>query len=324
MINQDTFSILKNNAHLLKNNLHGIEREALRVDSDGVIAQTPHPKPLGSALTHPYITTDYSEALLEFVTPTFHSIDECLTFMRQIHQFTMDNMHDKELLWMSSMPCITPNNDCVPIAKYGSSNVAKMKEIYRRGLGIRYGRPMQTISGIHYNFSFSDELMTLISGQQKQSISDSYLGLTRNFRRHAWSLIYFLGASPALCKSFICEKQREDLSVHKDTTLFLPYATSLRMSDLGYQNDAQSLLPISLNSLDEYINSLQSATATNYPPYEEMGLKNGDEYHQLSTKFYKLKMNITPLSALNSQLSPVKNLLLQLLNVVLLMLKFVA
>jgi len=58
---------------LLQGGLVGLEKESMRVGPDGSIAQTPHPAALGSALTHPFITTDYSEALLEFITPPLDS-----------------------------------------------------------------------------------------------------------------------------------------------------------------------------------------------------------------------------------------------------------
>ena len=133
----------------------GIERECLRVTAEGTLAQTPHPRALGSALTHPSITTDYSEALLEFITPVSRDIDETLDILARIHGFVYRQLGD-ELLWSSSMPCIVSGDAGIPVARYGQSNVGRMKTVYRYGLGHRYGRLMQAIAGVHYNFSMPE------------------------------------------------------------------------------------------------------------------------------------------------------------------------
>ena len=54
---------------LLIHGLKGVEKEGLRITPRGSISLSPHPVQLGAALTHPHITTDYSEALLELITP---------------------------------------------------------------------------------------------------------------------------------------------------------------------------------------------------------------------------------------------------------------
>jgi glutamate--cysteine ligase len=140
--------------------LRGVEKEALRVTADGYLAQTPHPAGLGSALTNRYITTDFSEALLEFVTPALGSTWETLQVVCDIHQFAYQQLGD-ELLWCASMPCRIPAEADIPLARYGDSNVGRMKTVYRRGLGHRYGRNMQTISGVHFNPRPGPELPTL-------------------------------------------------------------------------------------------------------------------------------------------------------------------
>jgi len=222
----------------------GIEKESLRISTDGTLAQTPHPAALGSALTHPYITTDYSEALLEFITPPSTELHKPLEFLEQLHRYVYSHIGD-EVLWVNSMPCMIRNDADVPVAQYGSSNVGRMKSVYREGLGHRYGRKMQTIAGIHYNFSYPEEFWKLNqvlegeSGPLQDYISKRYFDLTRNFQRYSWLLVYLFGASPALCKSFLAGREHQ-LDTF-DHTLFKPNATSLRMSDLGYQNNAQSL-----------------------------------------------------------------------------------
>ena len=132
----------------------GVEREALRVLKEGKLSEHPHYQTLGSALTHPYITTDYSETLLEFITPVSQSIEQTVSQLEDIQRFTFKNI-DGELLWPFSMPCFVSDEDKIPLAQYGSSNVGKMKTTYRQGLKNRYGSMMQVIAGIHFNFSFS-------------------------------------------------------------------------------------------------------------------------------------------------------------------------
>ncbi|PCJ29042.1 MAG: glutamate--cysteine ligase, partial [Moraxellaceae bacterium] len=279
--------------------VRGIEKESLRVEPNGLLAQTPHPTALGSALTHPTITTDYSEALLEFITPTFTDVDAMLEHLEKTHRYTYQQL-DNEKLWVNSMPCIMGDETNIPIAKYGSSNVGKMKHVYRHGLWHRYGRLMQTIAGIHYNVSMPDDFWP---GYQKllnntdplQSfISEQYFGLIRNFQRFVGLVIYLYGASPTVCGSFLKGRDHQ-LENFNDSTLYLPYGTSLRMSDLGYQNDAQSDLSISYNSLEEYVETLTTAIDTPHPAYEDLGTKNTnpekgtEEYLQLNTNILQIE-----------------------------------
>ena len=271
----------------------GIEKEALRVSVDGQIAMTPHPEALGSALTNHYITTDYSEALLEFVTPAFASSWEALQVLCDIHQFTHANL-DEELLWPASMPCRLQGEASIPIAQYGSSNIGQMKTVYRRGLGYRYGRPMQTIAGVHFNYSvptaFWPMYKDLLEDRRSDDAfrSDHYLRLIRNFRRFGWLILYLFGASPALCRSFESASTR-DMPILRGDTLYQPYATSLRMSDLGYSNKTQAGIRLSLNDLDEYITALSNAIKTPEPHYEEIGVKVDGEYRQLSANTLQIE-----------------------------------
>ncbi len=143
------------NLSLLTQCLHGIERECLRVDGHGKLALTPHPRALGSALTNPQITTDYSESLLEFITPTSTSVEKTLEELDEIHRFASGKL-DGEYLWSPSMPCELPDEETIPIARYGSSHIGRLKYVYRKGLALRYGKTMQCIAGIHYNFSLPE------------------------------------------------------------------------------------------------------------------------------------------------------------------------
>lgn len=271
---------------LLAGGLKGIEKESLRIGADGTLSQAPHPAALGSSLCNRYITTDFSEALLEFVTPAFAGTWEALRFLCDIHQFTYESLDD-ELLWVASMPCRLPKDCDIPLARYGSSNVGHMKTVYRRGLGLRYGRQMQTIAGVHFNYSLPAAFwphyqQVTGDGRHEDSFrSDHYFGLVRNFRRFGWLVLYLTGASPAMCKSFARGGELDMPSLSGDTW-YEPFGTSLRMSDLGYSNRNQSRITISLNSLDEYIRDLGDAIRTPEPAYEKFGIKVGGDYRQLS------------------------------------------
>lgn len=278
---------------LLKGALRGIEKESSRVDYFGHLSQKEHPKGLGSALTNSTVTTDFSEALLEFVTPVFDDGAAALQFLERLHQFTYGHL-SKELIWAGSMPCHIPDSEAIPVARYGSSNIGRLKHIYRVGLEHRYGKMMQTIAGIHYNFSLPDDFWR--SFQELQRNTDSlqsfrssgYFKMIRNFRRYSWLLLYLFGASPTVDASFLKGKSHPLHSLG-DRTLYLPYATSLRMSDLGYSTTAQSSLNICFNHLDTFIASLDKAIRTPYPPYEKIGVKVDGQYRQLSSSVLQIE-----------------------------------
>jgi glutamate--cysteine ligase len=278
----------------LKGIRRGIEKESLRIDQKGRLAQTDHTKSLGSKLTSPSITTDYSEALLEFITPALVSPDQALAHLDDVHRFTYSQI-EAELLWTSSMPCLLPADNDIRLADYGTSNIAKMKTIYREGLGNRYGRGMQTIAGIHYNFSMPDSFWEYWHQEQQSSASlqdfktESYFALIRNFHRYSWLLLYLFGASPALCQTFLHDKQHNLQTLH-DGTLYQPYATSLRMGDLGYQSDAQENLLVCYNYLSTYIESLHEAITAPHSDYQAIGLKDAKgNYKQLNTALLQIE-----------------------------------
>ena len=295
----------------------GLEKESLRITEQGRLAQTPHPAALGSTLTHPWITTDYSEALLEFITPPSDALETPLAFLDDIHRFVYANIGD-EILWVNSMPCMVHEDNEVPIAEYGSSNVGRMKHVYRQGLGHRYGRKMQAIAGIHYNFSYPDEFWELHRQLEQNDkplqtfINERYFDLLRNFLRYSWLLVYLFGASPAVCASFLSGRSHQLLE-KTDHTLFRPYATSLRMSDLGYQNNAQSSLHVSPNNLDEYVRSLDYAIRTPEPAYEDIGIEVDGVYRQLNANILQIEneyySSIRPKRTANSGERPTQALL---------------
>ena len=280
-------------AQVLRGITRGYEREGLRVDASGHLAQTYHPKALGSKLTHPWITTDYAEALLEFITPPSQDPAFPLDFLRDIHRFTARQLQS-EVMWAGSMPCVVSDDKNIAIADYGTSNAARMKAVYREGLGLRYGRHMQTIAGAHYNWSLPDEFWVIlqgccpVTGSMQDFVSERYFGLIRNFLRFGWLIPYLFGASPAICQSFL-QGRSSDLQELVPGTLFRPYATSLRMSDLGYQNRAQDQLHVSFNSLTEYTRALETAIRTPDPFYEELGVRDGDRWKQLNANLLQIE-----------------------------------
>ncbi len=282
---------------LLANIARGIEKESLRVTPDGTLAQTPHPPGLGSALTHSAITTDYSEALLEFITPVSTGIEASLDTLEDIHSFVYSQLEDGEMLWATSMPCVMAGDAGIPVARYGSSNVARMKTVYRYGLGHRYGRLMQAIAGIHYNFSMPQAFWEHRwqaagrPGELQDFISEGYLGLIRNFKRYSWLLIYLLGASPAVCRSFLKGRDNHGLLPFSDGghSLYLPHGTSLRMGDLGYNSEAQKGLTVCYNSLENYIETLHEAIVTTHPGYEHYPFGQNGEYQQLNASLLQIE-----------------------------------
>ncbi|MGE0080176.1 MAG: glutamate--cysteine ligase [Thiohalomonadaceae bacterium] len=282
-------------APLLGDFLCGVEKESLRVNTEGSIAQTPHPRGLGSALTHPWITTDFSEALLELITPPLASMEDVLGFLRELHRFVYAHLGD-EYLWATSMPCVVTGEEGIPIARYGSSNAGRMKHIYRVGLSHRYGRMMQAISGVHFNFSLSDRFWEALQALEEDPlprqdfVSDNYFRLIRNLQRIGWLVPYLFGASPAVCKSFL-QGQPGSLAAFDAGTYFSPYATSLRMGDIGYQNNRGHEIGVraSYDNLDEYVKSLTHAINTPYPGYERIGVKVNGEYRQLNANILQIE-----------------------------------
>lgn len=266
-------------AERLRGMRRGVEKESLRVLAGNGLALTPHPIALGSALTHPHITTDFSESQLELITGVHDSAEACVQELHELHQFVYRAIGE-ERMWVGSMPCGLPTDETIPIGRYGTSNIGRAKSVYRAGLGHRYGKRMQTISGIHYNWS--------LPGLS----SSEYFALIRNFRRHSFVLLLLFGASPAVCASFVAGRDHglQPLSAESPNTLQLPHATSLRMGRLGYQSDAQSALAVSYNCLESYAASLQGALTQPYEPYERIGVRNlGGEYNQLGTSLLQIE-----------------------------------
>ena len=196
---------------LVAGSKHGLERECLRIDEQGRLSERPHPTGLGSSLTHPYITTDFSESQLEYTTAPHRSFTGALRELEQLQAYTCRKL-EGELLWPLSMPARLPPEDQIPIAYYGSSESGMKRTIYRRGLAHRYGRRMQTISGVHYNVSFGPALWKFLRSLDhrqngspsalRRFVSERYFAIARNFMRHAYVLPYLFGSSPVVDRSF--------------------------------------------------------------------------------------------------------------------------
>ena len=270
----------------------GIERELLRTTQQGALALTQHPNALGAKLTHPSITTDFSESQLELITPVHPSTEAVLADLGQIHQWTAQRLGD-ERLWPGSMPCRLPEEHLIPLAYYGDSNLGRLKTTYRHGLGIRYNRTMQTICAVHYNFSFNqpffDGLHQIAGSQPLRAAamqtyrSEQYFGLMRNFRSLAWLPAYLFGASPAVDQSFV-RNQQHDLFPLGDETFYKPYATSLRSGGLGYQSSTQAaLLNVCYNSLENYTATLRHGITTQFAPYQALEQHKTTQFAQVNT-----------------------------------------
>jgi len=279
---------LSSNPAILHGILRGIEKEGLRVDGAGKLAVTPHPAILGSALAHPHITTDYSESLLELITGTHASVPDLLGELHAVHAFVAQRL-DGELVWNQSMPAHLPAEDDIPIAWYGTSNTGMLRHVYRRGLAVRGSRTMQCIAGLHYNFSLPDAAWNPAGGAlDKDTRSQRYMALIRNFTRTAWLLMYLFGASPAVSGDFL-RRPGHGLEQLDDDTWYLPYATSLRMSDLGYRNQAQSELQLCYNDLPTFLQRMYRAVTTPWPAYQAIGTHRDGEWIQLNTNVLQIE-----------------------------------
>lgn len=305
----------ENASGLLGGGLRGLEKESLRVAESGGIAQTPHPYAIGSALTNPWITTDYSEALTEFITPPMTTSQDALCFLQDAQAFVYRKLQN-EKLWATSMPCILQGGDNIPLAQYGSSNAGTMKTVYRRGLGYRYGRVMQVISGVHFNYSVPEKFWQVYHKLEHstqtlhQFRNDCYMGLVRNLQRFGWLIPYLMGASPAVCKSFFGNKQTE-LDVFDASTYYEPYATSLRMGDIGYQNSKEEGLGIKANydNLEKYVDSLRCAISTPAALWGSIGVVVDGVWRQLNANILQIEneyySTVRPKTVLNGLEKPV-------------------
>ncbi len=299
LLEQRLRTIDTKNLHASLRDAHtGLEKESLRVSPDGGLSQTQHPAVLGSPLTHPWITTDYAESLLEMITPPQERATDALDFLLNIETFVYQQLKD-ELLWTTSMPCILGNGDDIRIAEFGTSNAGQMKHIYRQGLAWRYGKNMQVIAGIHFNYSIAESFWPVWQQEEDRdnlSLRDfrdrQYMGLTRNLLRYGWLIIYLFGTSPAICKSFLGgRKSSGSLQEFNASTLYEPYGTSLRMGNIGYTNSKErdTGIRVCYDSVQSYTDSLRQAIHTHSPEYAAIGVKVDGVYRQLNDNILQIE-----------------------------------
>lgn len=274
--------------------LRGLEKENLRLDQAGRLSHRPHPKALGAKQTHPHITTDFAEAQMEIVSGVHRSVASLCAEFEALYQFIYPRL-EQELLWPYSMPCMTDPAEITP-AYYGKNNAAKMKHVYRRGLILRYGKAMQIICGIHYNFSLDERVFDYLRKEEgsKLSLQDyvsaRYMGLIRNYFRWYWLLPYLFGASPLVMKSSLSKQIPECLVNWDHQAFYAPHATSLRMTRIGYQNNTQSGLKICHNTIEAYGNSLLAATQIPYDVFEALGVIDAEgQYQQLNANILQIE-----------------------------------
>jgi glutamate--cysteine ligase len=281
----------------LRNARTGLEKESLRVNTAGRLSQHTHPKVLGSALTHPWITTDYAESLLELITPPQDRAHQALDFLLDVETFVYQQLGD-ELLWTTSMPCALAGEDDIRIAEYGTSNAGRMKHVYRQGLAWRYGKSMQVIAGIHFNYSIDEAFWQAWqtaqgdNGTLRQFRDAGYMAMVRNLQRYGWLIIYLFGTSPAICKSFLGGRPApEGMEAFNRHSLYEPYGTSLRMGNIGYTNSKESKTGVKVcyNTLDSYVSSLRQAIATPCPEYAKIGIKVDGDYRQLNANILQIE-----------------------------------
>ena len=279
----------------------GIEKEGIRTAIDGNLSQHPHPQALGAALTHPNITTDFAEAQLELVTPAYADRGQLFDHLSTLHSYVANNLSDSEVMWGASMPPRLPSEEAIAIADYGHSNVGQMKQRYRHGLANRYGKKMQTISGIHYNFSLPETFWQALHQVEKshqplsEFISDRYFHMIRNIMRHGWIIGYLFGASPAVDSSYLVGKQHDldeldfgSATAANHRTYYAPWATSLRLSNLGYSNSEQSKYALNYNNKHDYLSGLYNILAmpSEYYAQFEQSQQVNNNVLQLENELY--------------------------------------
>ncbi len=265
----------------------GFEKESLRVE-DYHISNSPHPISLGSAMSNKYITTDFSEAQLELITPPLIGNKNCIEILDNIHHFVSRNI-DNQILWPFSMPPHIRSDDDIPIALYGSSHEGRFKHVYRVGLANRYGRSMQSISGFHFNYSLPRNLWNYSNSKDQIKLDKlrnySYFNILRNIHKMNWLLLYLFGASPVIEKSLI-NKEESSFERLDENFYLLPHATSLRMSEYGYSNLDRRNIPISINSMSEYIFDLRNAASTEDKKYLHFEI---DQDNQLNSNILQIE-----------------------------------
>ncbi len=300
------FFLNEDKGKLLIEGNFGLEKEGQRVKSTGDFALTPHPIVFGDKIKNPHITNDFSESQIEMITKPFNSVEKVYEALNTIN-IDVENGLGDELLWPLSMPPNLPDEEKIPIASFPGSENGKNMEIYRKGLALRYGKKMQMISGIHYNFSFGEEMINYLHdlfGNRKDKrlfVDEIHFGLARNFLRYSWILIYLFGASPFCHPSYYSVIKKELMMIQKSCPNYvniiekcIQCAISLRVSRFGYSNRLQNA-NIYFNSLEEYSTKLHKMLSTRDEKFLSLGIyKHGSQIQlngnvlQKESEFYSL------------------------------------
>jgi len=275
------------NGSLLVKGKWGLEKESLRITRRGELALSPHPEVFGDKIENPCIKTDFSESQIEMITPALDSIEEADNYLKYLHSVVERGIGD-ELLWPLSMPGPLPADEMIPVAVFNNSKDGREKEIYRSGLALRYGKKMQMISGIHYNFSFGDELWEALHGRfaphtgLKEFINDAYFAVARNFIRHRWLLLYLFGASPESGDYCNDDEVNSSADYEEKQSPVINDATSVRMSSSGYGGGVGNRYEVSYNSPGKYVGDIRRLLSTKSKDYARFGIFRDGKQVQLN------------------------------------------
>ncbi|MEW9889770.1 MAG: glutamate--cysteine ligase [Candidatus Symbiodolus clandestinus] len=285
------FAWLSTNSELLQHLQRGLERETLRITHQGKLAQTPHPTSLGAALTHRWITTDFAEALLEFTTPVYTNVDALLQCLQDLHSHSLRQM-PQEYFWPFSMPDLPDPQQPIALANYGNSLLGQFKQRYRQGSQQRYGANIQCIAGVHYNFSLPLAFWSRTASEEQKVRNDGYCRLMRNYYRLGWIIPYLFGASPIISHRFLqtCETALPFIPITQELWK-LPYATSLRLSSIGYHNWQLPFYP-PFNHLSGYLQGLQQLLQTVWPAQCQPRYGESDGGQQLNNRLLQTESEL--------------------------------
>lgn len=240
--------------------LFGIEWEALRIRSDGKLALTPHPSIFGDKLNNPLVTTDFSESQIEIITPPYNTTDQAIDTLLLLTDIVNTSLSEDEFLLFQSLPCILPENDEIPIAKYAENGRKSYQ--YRKKLAQKYGLKKQMISGVHFNYSLREDFIEELYQQDSKGLSykeykdEVYLKIARNYLRYSWLIIYLTGSSVAAHKTFTQDCLDLMDGYDNDNSYYSTIGVSLRNASCGYKN-LKKLYP-SYENINEYVNSIQT------------------------------------------------------------------
>ncbi len=253
-------------ANPLYNAEFGLEKECLRVSQNGFLSHTPHP--FGDNAN---IQRDFCENQTEFVTDVFGTPHDVCAHLAQLHRqaaATLSTLSTgKEYLWPFSNPPIVKGEDDIPVANFTGTQIGKSQ--YRKYLAEKYGKKKMLYSGIHLNFSFTQEaLRKMYESSDGDSFDEFknnlYFQLAKKLTLYAWFIVYLTAASPVADGSLF-----DDSAAGKDV---VSEYSSLRCSCIGYWNDFTPILDYSslsayLDSIENYIKSgrLRSESELYYP-----------------------------------------------------------